>query len=887
MKQNKEAAEELDSVVFGSAATDGMMRGAKKLFTAVSSTMGPKGKNVIIDNGVTAPLITKDGVTVARSINLKDRLESVGANLIKEVAAKTNEACGDGPQPMHAKVLTPTGWTTIGQLKTGDVICGTNGTLQHVLGIFPQGVQTVYKMHFGDGNKTTRVVECSENHLWSVVTYNGDEKCMTTGEIIKSGIRRSVGTKYFVRPTQIEFQSSELPLDPYLLGVLLGDGSLSENGRIEIAVGLGEEDVIDRLLLPEGCKVHKRFYRDKKHYIRATLSGTSPKDENGNRSIVKRHLRTLGLLGTNSHTKFIPANYLFSSLESRRKLLEGLIDTDGTISGRGLFELSTVSEKLCLDFVHLCRSLGLQIHVRKLERKAGDGSFSTKPIYRVTQLKGNKHGLALLDIEKTSQKTEMVCIKVSNEDHLYITNDFVPTHNTTTASVLAYNLLYSGLKMKASGRSTSDLQKGIEWATKVVIDDMVAGSVSVSGDREAVISVGQISSRDRKIGELIADAVEKVGPNGLITVEPAKSTKTTLEVTDGLEISNGYISPYFVTNQEKLTAEFNDCYVLVTTQKISSMKDILRVLEVVQQENKALLIIADDVEGEALHALIVNKTNKIIKVCAIRAPAFGDHRHELLSDIALVTGAKLIDSGYAKPLSSVGKNELGVCGKVVAGKTSTLLVSENRNDHVKERIASLESSLDHARKTPGVLSDEKYEQLKTRLAKLSGGVAVVKVGGSTEVELFEKKDRVEDALNATLAAVQEGIHGGGGTALCTNSFKLSTRLQELSKTRSDDFCAGVRVVIEACQAPLKTIVGNAGGSADLVLAKLLSEFNETGSTNAHSRFGFNANTGEFCDLIKSGVIDPVKVSRLALEYASSVAQLLLTTECVVFDRDNN
>lgn len=540
---SRQRKERTESTVFGDEATDGMMRGARKLFLAVSSTMGPKGKNVIIDNGVTAPLITKDGVTVARSINLKDRLEAVGANLIKEVAAKTNEGAGDG---------------------------------------------------------------------------------------------------------------------------------------------------------------------------------------------------------------------------------------------------------------------------------------------------------------------------------------------TTTSVVLAYSLLQSGLKMKASGRSTTELQKGIEWATDSIIEDLKRSARTIAGDREATVSVGQISSRDRVIGELIADAVEKVGPNGLITVEPNKSTKTTLEVTDGIEIGNGYLSPYFVNNQEKLTAEFANCYVLVTTQKISRMQEILKVLEAVQQEDKGLLIIADDVEGEALHALIVNKTNKVIKVCAIRAPSFGEHRHELLSDIALVTGAKLIDSGFAKPLSAVGKQELGVCGKVTVSKTSTVLVANNRSESVKERIASLESALDHARTNPGSLGDEKLEQLKTRLAKLSGGVAVIKVGGSTEVELFEKKDRVEDALNATLAAVQEGIHAGGGTTLCTSSFKLSTRLQELSKTRSDDFCAGVRVVIEACQAPLKTIVTNAGSSADVVLAEL----EKNRDVENH---GYNANTGVFCDLVQAGVIDPVKVSRLALEYASSVARLLLTTECVVFD----
>lgn len=540
-----------DGVVFGTPAVDGMMAGARKLYLAVSSTMGPKGKNVIIDNGVTAPLITKDGVTVAKSINLKDKLESIGANLIKEVAAKTNEAGGDG---------------------------------------------------------------------------------------------------------------------------------------------------------------------------------------------------------------------------------------------------------------------------------------------------------------------------------------------TTTSVVLAYHLLQSGLKMKASGRLTSDLQKGIDWATKTVISDLAKGAIKIAGDRESIINVGQISSRDRSVGELIADAVEKVGPNGLITIEPAKSTKTTLEVTDGLELSSGYVSPYFVTNQEKLTAELTNCMVLVTTQKISTLKDILKALEAIQTANKSLLIVADDIEGEALHALIVNKTNKVIKVCAVKAPAFGDHRHELLSDLALVTNATLIDSGYAKPLSSVGSTELGVCSKVTVSKTGTVIVADSRNDAVKVRIATLENALDHARKHPGSLSDEKMEQLKTRLAKLSGGVAVVKVGGSTEVELFEKKDRVEDALNATLAAVQEGIHAGGGTALCLSAFKLSKQLGELAKTKSDDFCSGVRIVIEACQAPLKTIVSNAGNSPDVVLAQLEATFNNDIAEMAG--FGFDAGIGSFCNLIESGVIDPVKVTRLALEYASSVAQLLLTTECVVFDAEN-
>jgi chaperonin GroEL len=890
------------NVSFGSEALGDMQRGAEILYKAVKSTMGPSGHNVIIENGMSAPLITKDGVTVAKSINLREKLPSIGAELLKEIAAKTNELSGDGPQPLYSKVLTPTGFITMGEIKEGMEICGTNGSIQTVLGVYPKGKKEICKIYFTDGNTETRTVECSEDHLWAVKTYYGHAQILTTKQMLESGLRRkTMGGKYFIQPTEAQYadNSDQLPLDPYLLGVLLGDGSLSQNYGIEIAVGLNQSYILNGITLPANCTLRRRVYPDK-HYIKASICGSVQKNVNPKekKSIIKKILADLGLLGTNSHTKFIPKMYLYSSVENRKKLLKGLLDTDGHISDRGLFQFSTVSEQLFNDFIELSRSLGKQIYCKTQARKTDDGSYSEKPIHKVCELKGNRYGLKISRIEKTGKYTEMRCIKVSNDDHLYITNDFVPTHNTTTATVLGYAMLSRGIKMIATGVSSIALKRGMDYATSSVIAWLKEEAIKVRNN-EDIINVGTISANgDRKIGELLCEAINKVGQDGIITIEHAKNVQTTLEVVEGMQVDSGYTSPFFVTNQEKLTCELNEPLVLITNKKLTSLQDMLPALELANQQAKPLLIIGDEIDGEVLHTLIVNKMKGVLFSCTIKAPGYGDNRADLLSDIGLVTGGTVFDASSGVSLKNIKAEDFGTCKKVVVGRNFTTFIgdgAEGVKTAIDERVSQIRTILS----SDAAMDDLRRSNLKKRLAKLAGGIAVVKVGGSTEVEILEKKDRVEDALNATVAAVQEGILPGGGVALFYAAEALEKVLSANKDKLTDEELAGARIICDSCKQPLRVIVENTGKSADVVMNKLSHRKPKTKVTSEivtdnivvtveekdHLRYGYDAYRHEYCDMIEVGIIDPVMVERYGLEHANSVIGLLLTCNAFVSNEE--
>lgn len=911
-------------VVFFPKTHEGLLKGATILAGAVASTMGPSGHSVIIDMEVGPPQITKDGVTVARSINLKDRLQSMGAELLKEVASKTNDVAGDGPQPLYSKVLTPSGWKLMGEVKVGDRICGTNNSMQEVLGVFPKGQKDIYRVALTDGNLSTRFVECSEEHLWSVNTYCGVARTMTTKEMLDSGLQRKEGGgKYFVTRTSVDFEDNteQLPLDPYLLGVLLGDGSLSTNHEVEIATGLGEGHILEKIILPKNCRMRTRTYAEK-HFIKAVITGSVRKGASrGTRvSVIKNILSDLGLLGTNSHNKFIPRQYLYTSIENRQKLLNGLIDTDGFINDRGLFGFSTVSKQLSADFVELCRSLGKPTYCGTINRKPNGGSYSDRPIFRICELKGNNYGLKISAIEKTNEQTEMMCIKVSNPDHLYITDDYTPTHNTTTSVVLGHALLAEGVKMISTNRSSIDLKKGMDVATEQVIDYLKNNCIPLSS-REDIVNVGTISANgDRSIGELLATAIEKVGRDGIITVEPAKSIQTTLDIVEGMQVDGGYVSPFFITNSEKAVCELDNPYVLLTPNKISSIQDIISILEGVAKNSKSLLIIADDVEGDALHTLIVNKTKGIIKVCAVKAPSYGEHRADSLSDIQILTGGTVFGATTDLSIRNATVEHLGTAKKVIVGRGTTTIIgvaNSERKKLVEERITSLRTLLED-----GTQDALHVDKTRKRLAKLSGGIAVIKVGGSTELEILEKKDRVEDAVNATIAATQEGIVPGGGVALfyAAQSIKELLRTGTYSELYTQDVVAGIEMVANVCESPFRTIVKNTGVSPDVVAERLIQNhkdhkvfYVDVGTVQPEEmaayieqvkremaakqsgvepnrlqfRFGYNAATGKYHDLVTEGIIDPVKVTRCALEHAVSVIGLVLTCNSVIVNEEEN
>jgi chaperonin GroEL len=436
---------------------------------------------------------------------------------------------------------------------------------------------------------------------------------------------------------------------------------------------------------------------------------------------------------------------------------------------------------------------------------------------------------------------------------------------TTTATVLAQSIYREGLKNVTAGANPMDLKRGIDLAVSKVIEHLKSVSKEVEG-RNEIAQVGSISANnDKTIGDLIADAMEKVGKDGVITVEESKSADTVLEVVEGMQFDRGYISPYFVTDTESMEAVLEDPFILIHDKKISAMKDLLPVLEKVAQQGRSMLIISEDLEGEALATLVVNKIRGTLKVAAVKAPGFGDRRKAMLEDIAVLTNGTVISEEQGYKLENATLEYLGKAKKVVIDKDNTTIVEgAGKTDNIKKRINEIKAQIDKS------ASDYDKEKLQERLAKLSGGVAVLKIGASTEVEMKEKKARVEDALHATRAAVEEGIVAGGGVSLV----RASNVLDKLTGENLDQ-TTGIKIVQKALEEPLKQIVENAGLEGSVVLWKV---------KEGKDDFGFNAATEKYENLIKAGVIDPTKVTRTALENAASVSSLLITTEAVVFEK---
>jgi chaperonin GroEL len=437
---------------------------------------------------------------------------------------------------------------------------------------------------------------------------------------------------------------------------------------------------------------------------------------------------------------------------------------------------------------------------------------------------------------------------------------------TTTATVLAQAIFREGLKNVTAGANPMALKRGIDKAVEYVVEELKKMSVPTKGKKE-IAQVGAISANnDAEIGDLIAEAMEKVGKDGVITVEEAKGLATELETVDGMQFDRGYLSPYFVTDPDKMEAVLEDALILIHDKKISSMKDLLPVLEKVAQQGKPLLLIAEDIEGEALATLVVNKLRGTLKVCGVKAPGFGDRRKEMLRDISILTGGKVISEEVGFKLENTVLSDLGKAKRIVVDKDNTTIVDgAGKRADIEGRINEIRAQIDKS------TSDYDKEKLQERLAKLAGGVAVINVGAATETAMKEKKARVEDALHATRAAVEEGIVPGGGVAL----LRIQSNLAKL-KVDDEDERIGVDIVRRALEEPIRAIAQNAGAEGSIVVEKV----REAKDKN----FGFNAQTGEYEDLVAAGVIDPTKVTRTALQNAASIAGLLLTTEAVVVEK---
>ncbi|MDP2526313.1 chaperonin GroEL [Maribacter dokdonensis] len=444
------------------------------------------------------------------------------------------------------------------------------------------------------------------------------------------------------------------------------------------------------------------------------------------------------------------------------------------------------------------------------------------------------------------------------------TNDLAGD-GTTTATVLAQAIVKEGLKNVAAGANPMDLKRGIDKAVEAIVADLAKQSKKVGDSSEKIKQVASISANnDETIGDLIAQAFGKVGKEGVITVEEAKGTDTYVDVVEGMQFDRGYLSPYFVTDSEKMVSELDSPYILLFDKKISSMKDLLPVLEPVAQSGKPLLIIAEDVDGEALATLVVNKLRGSLKIAAVKAPGFGDRRKAMLEDIAILTGGTVISEERGFSLDNTTLDMLGTCEKVQIDKDNTTIVNGGGvAKDIKTRVSQIKSQIETT------TSDYDKEKLQERLAKLAGGVAVLYVGAASEVEMKEKKDRVDDALHATRAAVEEGIVAGGGVALV----RAKSVLSKVS-TDNEDEATGLQIVARAIEAPLRTIVSNAGGEGSVVIAKILE---------GKGDYGYDAKSEKYVEMMKAGIIDPKKVTRVALENAASVSGMILTTECALTD----
>ncbi len=444
------------------------------------------------------------------------------------------------------------------------------------------------------------------------------------------------------------------------------------------------------------------------------------------------------------------------------------------------------------------------------------------------------------------------------------TNDLAGD-GTTTATVLAQSIVKEGLKNVAAGANPMDLKRGIDKAVEAIVQNLAKQSKKVGDAAEKIKQVASISANnDENIGDLIAQAFSKVGKEGVITVEEAKGTDTYVDVVEGMQFDRGYLSPYFVTDSEKMTAEMENPYILLFDKKISAMKDLLPVLEPVAQSGKPLLIIAEDVDGEALATLVVNKLRGSLKIAAVKAPGFGDRRKAMLEDIAILTKGTVISEERGFSLDNTTIDMLGTCEKVSIDKDNTTIVNGGGvAKNIKTRVNQIKSQIETT------TSDYDKEKLQERLAKLAGGVAVLYVGAASEVEMKEKKDRVDDALHATRAAVEEGIVAGGGVALVRAKSVLSK-----VDTENEDEATGLQIVARAIEAPIRTIVENAGGEGSVVVAKIL---------DGKADYGYDAKSEKYVEMFKAGIIDPKKVTRVALENAASVSGMILTTECALTD----
>ncbi len=832
---------------------EGIKKGIDIACNAVGSTLGSSGRNIIYRNYTSAPVVTNDGITILRNIRLEDEEETIGVELVQQASERQNEQVGDGPQDLNSKILTPKGWKRMGDIKVDDSICGTNGTIQRVLGVFPKGKLEKYKVYFS-GNS---IVNCCINHLWTVSSHKIGKQVLPLSNLIddyeKLNKDNTVSHKYYVETSNAEFEEKKdlMPIDSYLLGLLLGDGSLTGKGKsyIELSLGKLKKHVFDKIIIPDGLRL-KINYINAKNYYRVKIQGRTKEGKS-----MKDLIMDLGLLGLKSDKKFIPISYLFSSTDSRKKLLQGLVDTDAHVNKRGLFEFSSTSKKLADDFADLCRSLGKQISVREKSR-IGCNGYSENPVFCVTERKGYRYGNKIIKIEKTNEFVEMQCIKVSNSDNLYFTDDYVLTHNTSTIAVLAQAMINKGLELIKNGSNPMQLRREMISSLSDIKEQIKKKSRKVESD-EDLFNVANISMENPEIAKIIVDSVKQAGENGTVVVEESTGSTLKIESVDGIKFVGGYISPFMATNYQTMKAEMDNVPILVANKQFSTTKDMFNLLDELLKKNiRQMVIICNDVVGEMLSVLIANIRTPaadgfpVFRSVVIKTGIGTDQ--ELLEDIALVTGGQLLDeTNCPNEIEPRHFNYLGKARKVIVTKEDTLIIGGNGDKKkIEDKIISIREELKKA-------AIHNKEFIKQRLGQLVGKVVVLKVGAPTEAEMKYMKLKIDDAVASTVSAQEEGIVAGGGR--CLYDFSLL-------KAETD----GEKIVYSACSSPMEKIIENAGFESEKEIKKLKS-----GEV-------WNSSTYKIVkDPFKEGIIDPAKVERCALENAVSLAGAFLSSASAI------
>ncbi len=838
----------------------------------VGTTLGPAGRTVLIERDNLSPFITKDGVTVAKSIGYQDARQNVIVEAAKEICLNTGKEAGDGPQDLNSLILTPNGWVKMGDVTVGMEICGTNGTKQVVLGVFPKGKKEKYEVHFSGG----AVVTCCEDHLWSITTLVGKDKTIPLKEIMKdykkidkNGYPRY---KYFVNTTHADFNEKELKIDPYFLGVLLGDGSLTGKDRssIEISLGKKKEYILDRVVLPAGVEMRSEWV-DSKNYFRVKFTGVNLEGK----SIIKSLLNEMGLFGVTSKDKFIPKNYLYSSIESRKKLLQGLIDTDGHVNKRGLFEFSTISEKLSNNFSDLCRGLGKQISIRVKNREKSNG-YSTTTSFVVQERRGYKYGNKIIDIRKTGEMVEMQCIKVSNPDSLYITDGYTTTHNTTSAIVLADKFIENGIEYIENNKQENPqaVARELSWVYENKIIEIINKYSKPMKTKEEMNDVALISSNgDETVSGVVVDAVMSAGDDGHVVILEELGGKTRCEYIDGYIVTSalknlGSLGTMFINDKAGQQCKIDNGFVLLYNGEINDHA-VIKKLETLINSYPVLSQSPFVIMAHNFSDSIMEVFAKIFKsgtaMLPIKTPQYATttSRTLFLQDMAAYTNGQMVDPG-PDPFDI---DQLGSFREVRANLYECVVYADGededeRQTRIKERIQELNAIHDAAP------SEFDKAIIKGAISRIGGGVSTIFVGGFTELEIRERKARVEDAVEAVRSAISEGIVPGGATMY------LAIK-KHLEKDPNRKPCWDI--LTKSLDFPIYKILDNGGISGfEKIIDELINSIEETSISKI-----FDVSVRNMVDAKESKIIEPSKVIRVVLGNAISVASMFITLGGVV------